>query len=140
MGNHLVPLYRIFKGIKKRHSFSPVFALPAMLLEKNLVEIEVCTTSHHGSYSRLPPSGTGPTRLSPVWTLLPELISSGSPYSWWEENHRITECSALEGTSVGHPVQPSAEAGAPTAGCTGPCPGELNYLSCLLEGETTDAL
>jgi len=29
----------------------------------------------------------------------------------------------LEGTSVGHPVQPPAEAGSPTAGCTGPCLG-----------------
>lgn len=55
-----------------------------MLLEKNLVDIDVCTTSHE-SYSRLPPSGTGPTRLSPAWTLVPELITPGSPYSWWEE-------------------------------------------------------
>ena len=38
-------------------------------------------------------------------------------------NHRITECSGLEGTSVCHPVQPPAEAGSPRAGCTGPCPG-----------------
>jgi len=36
---------------------------------------------------------------------------------------RITEWSGLEGTSVGHPVQPPAEAGSPTAGCTGPRPG-----------------
>jgi len=35
----------------------------------------------------------------------------------------ITEWSGLEGTSVGHLVQPPAEAGSPTAGCTGPCPG-----------------
>jgi len=27
------------------------------------------------------------------------------------QNHRITEWSGLEGTSVGHPVQPPAEAG-----------------------------
>ena len=39
------------------------------------------------------------------------------------QNQRITECSELEGTSVGHPVQPPAQAGSPTAGCTGPCPG-----------------
>jgi len=39
------------------------------------------------------------------------------------QNHRITEWWGLEGTSVGHPVQPPAEAGPPTAGCTGPCPG-----------------
>ena len=36
---------------------------------------------------------------------------------------RITECSGLQGTSVGHPVQPPAEAGSPRAGCTGPRPG-----------------
>jgi len=38
-------------------------------------------------------------------------------------DHRITEWSGLEGTSVGRLVQPPAEAGSPTAGCTGPCPG-----------------
>jgi len=38
-------------------------------------------------------------------------------------NHRITEWSGLTGTSVGHLVQPPAEAGSPRAGCTGPCPG-----------------
>jgi len=37
--------------------------------------------------------------------------------------HRITECSGLAGTSVGHPAQPPAQAGSPTAGCTGPRPG-----------------
>ena len=37
--------------------------------------------------------------------------------------HRITECWGSEGTSVGHPVQPPAQAGSPTAGCTGPRPG-----------------
>ena len=36
---------------------------------------------------------------------------------------RITAWSGLEGTSVGHPVQPPAQAGSPRAGCTGPCPG-----------------
>jgi len=36
------------------------------------------------------------------------------------QNHRITAWSGLEGTSVGHPVQPTAEAGSPRAGCTGP--------------------
>jgi len=39
------------------------------------------------------------------------------------QNHRITAWLGLEGTSVGHPVQPPAEAGSPRAGCTGPCPG-----------------
>jgi len=38
-------------------------------------------------------------------------------------NHRFTECSGLEGTSVGHPVQPPAEAGSRSVGCRGPCPG-----------------
>ena len=38
-------------------------------------------------------------------------------------NHRITECWGLEGTSGGHPAQPPAEAGSPTVGCRGPCPG-----------------
>jgi len=37
--------------------------------------------------------------------------------------HRITECSGLEETSVGHLVQPPAKAGSPRAGCTGPRPG-----------------
>ena len=37
--------------------------------------------------------------------------------------HRITECSGLAGTSVGHLVQPPAEAGSPRAGCTAPRPG-----------------
>jgi len=37
--------------------------------------------------------------------------------------HRITACLGLEGTSVGHPVQPPAKAGSPRAGCTAPCPG-----------------
>ena len=36
---------------------------------------------------------------------------------------RITEWSGLEGTSVGHPAQPPAQAGSPRAGCTGPRPG-----------------
>jgi len=45
------------------------------------------------------------------------------------QNHRITACSGLEVTSMGHPVQPPAEAGSPTAGCTGPCPGGDNFLS-----------
>jgi len=39
------------------------------------------------------------------------------------QNHRLTEWSGLEGTSVGHPVQPPAEAGSPRAGCTAPRPG-----------------
>ena len=37
--------------------------------------------------------------------------------------HRMTEWWGLEGTSVGHPVQPPAQAGSPTAGCTAPRPG-----------------
>jgi len=41
-------------------------------------------------------------------------------------DHRITEWSGLEGTSVGHPVQPPAQAGSPTVGCRGPCPGPLD--------------
>ena len=40
----------------------------------------------------------------------------------FSQNHRITAWSGLEGTSVGHPVQPPAQAGSPSAGCTGPCP------------------
>jgi len=36
---------------------------------------------------------------------------------------QITEWLGLEGTSVGHLVQPPAEAGSPRAGCRGPCPG-----------------
>ena len=41
----------------------------------------------------------------------------------FRQNHRIRECQGLEGTSVGHPPQPPAQAGSPRAGCTGPCPG-----------------
>ena len=37
--------------------------------------------------------------------------------------YRITECSGLEGISMGHLVHPPAEAGSPTAGFTGLCPG-----------------
>ena len=35
-------------------------------------------------------------------------------------DHRITEWSGLAGISVGHPAQPPAGAGSPTAGCTAP--------------------
>ena len=35
----------------------------------------------------------------------------------------ITEWQGLEGTSVGHPAQPPAQAGSPRAGCTAPRPG-----------------
>ena len=37
--------------------------------------------------------------------------------------HRVTEWSGLEGTSVGHPAQPPAQAGSPRAGCTALRPG-----------------
>jgi len=40
-----------------------------------------------------------------------------------------TECLGLEGTFVGHLVQPSCRAASPTAGCTGPCPGGTRYNS-----------
>jgi len=39
------------------------------------------------------------------------------------QNCRITEWWGLEGTSVGHPAQPPAQAGSPRTGCTGPRPG-----------------
>jgi len=39
------------------------------------------------------------------------------------QNHRIPAWSGLEGTSGGHPAQPPAQAGSPTAGCTAPRPG-----------------
>jgi len=54
------------------------------------------------------------------------------------QNHRITECSGLEGTSVDHVVQHPAEAGSPTAGCTEPCPG--GSLSISREGDSTTSL
>ena len=37
--------------------------------------------------------------------------------------NRIPAWSGLEGTSVGHPVPPPAQAGSPRAGCTAPHPG-----------------
>ena len=39
------------------------------------------------------------------------------------QNHRVPAWQVLEGPSVGHPVQPPAEAGSPRAGCTAPHPG-----------------
>ena len=36
----------------------------------------------------------------------------------------LTEWLGLEGTSVGHPAQPSAQAGSPTVGCRGAHPGQ----------------
>ena len=38
-------------------------------------------------------------------------------------NYRIPAWQGLAGPSVGHPPQPPAEAGSPTAGCTAPRPG-----------------
>ena len=63
----------------------------------------------------LHPAGTGPT-VCPAHTISPRLYWQwgggstqraipGSP-SVPREDHRITECSGLEGTSVGHSVQP----------------------------------
>ena len=53
-----------------------------------------------------------------IWLFHLEGLAAGQ-----KETHRITEWRGLEGTSVGHPVQPPAQAGSPRAGCTGPCPG-----------------
>ena len=38
-------------------------------------------------------------------------------------SHRIPAWQGLEGTSVGHPTRPPAQAGSPRAGCTAPRPG-----------------
>ena len=54
---------------------------------------------------------------------------------WAYVFHRITEWLGLEGTSVGHPVQPPAEAGSPTAGRTGP-----RVLNISREGDSTTSL
>ena len=48
-------------------------------------------------------------------------ICSEAEHPEFTEPH--TEWWGLEGTSGDHPVQPPAESGSPTAGCTGPCPG-----------------
>jgi len=53
----------------------------------------------------------------------PRLTCTGDTTRTGTRNHRITEWSGLEGSSVGHPVQPPAQAGSPRAGCTGPRPG-----------------
>jgi len=42
--------------------------------------------------------------------------------------HRIPAWQGLEGTSVGHPAQPPAQAGSPRAGCTAPCPVHTSTL------------
>ena len=42
---------------------------------------------------------------------------------WWSWNHRITECSGLEATAVGHLVQPPCRSRVTQSSCTGPCPG-----------------
>ena len=52
---------------------------------------------------------------------------------------RFTEWSGLAGTSVGHPVQPPAEAGSPTVGCRGPCPGGSG-ISAEISGASSPAL
>ena len=50
---------------------------------------------------------------------VPQLVDPGRKHQREPsaiKNHRITGCSGLEGPSVGHPIQPPAEAGSPTAG------------------------
>jgi len=73
------------------------------------------------------PQATSPGLAAPGAPLVPEALGRDAPGCLTAqgsgENHRTTECSGLEGASVGHPVQPPAEAGSPTAGCTGPRPG-----------------
>jgi len=61
------------------------------------------------------------TGFSPM--LAERLFSPRIAQNTAQTNHRIPECSGLEGTSVGHPAQPPAQAGSPTAGCTAPRPG-----------------
>ena len=83
----------------------------------------------NGFYSKIPVS-LHHRSVSQRWDHLVQIM--GSTLSKTEsqnhritesQNHRITEWWGLEGTSVGHPVQPPAEAGLPTVGCRGPCPG-----------------
>ena len=68
----------------------------------------LCTSS--------PRTGMKPSRSSdalPVPSAAPSPRPAASSRSL-RPAHRITEWSGLEGTSVGHPVQPPAEAGSPT--------------------------
>jgi len=66
-------------------------------------------------------SGVGWKRGSAPWWV--PAAGVGREEQRVEEDHRITEWSGLAGTSVGHPAQPPAQAGSPTVGCRGPCPG-----------------
>ena len=64
-----------------------------------------------------------------IWNKLENHLIDLHIGAWKEsQNHRTTECSGLEGTSVGHPAQPPAEARLPRAGCTGPVQAGFEYL------------
>jgi len=66
---------------------------------------------------------TGAFSPSPVHPASPPTGPVLQPSEHPKQNHRIPVWWGLAGTSVGHPAQPPAQAGSPTAGCTAPRPG-----------------
>ena len=82
----------------------------------------LCQAGERGWWASSPVracSSPCPARWAPRWGqrdgALPAVSCQTEP--------ELTEWQGLAGPSVGHPAQPPAEAGSPTAGCTAPRPG-----------------